>query len=339
MAQGKADVTMNQMQKSLTGFGATLLGLWAVGTAGVSYYAYQQHIPVQVWIPALLALLIESSLYLSTGVAVIRTRLGRLGGKLPFLLVATAVVPYLVFSLGVGNFRLQSLGTVVVLAAVAAFWYRLMPRGPVTDLLFLVLMGGVFLTRVFGEIYINPAGKPALDIIGRMMWMRIGMVGILVMRKAEAVDFGFVPRAKDWGIGALFYLCAIPVIMPLALWIGFVQWRMPHLGPRLALTALGTFLGFLLVVGLAEELFFRGLLQPQLEKLTGRFALALVLTSVVFGSVHLPYRTFPNWKFALLATVAGVFYGLAYAKAKSVRASTVTHALMVTTWRVFFQGV
>lgn len=330
---------MNQMQKSLTGFWIALLGLWMAGTAGVILYANQQHIPARVWIPALLALLVEASLYIATGFAPVRERLARLGRKLPLVLMGTAIVPYFIYGIGTGTFRLQSVAILLVLSAVAAFWYRFMPRGPYTDLLYLALMGGVFLTHVFADIYINPVRKPELDIIGRMMWMRIGMVSVLVMRKAEPLDFGFVPRAKDWGIGLLFYLCSLPIIMPLALAIGFVQARTPQFGTRTLLAAVGTFLGFLLVVGLAEELFFRGLLQPQLQKLTGQFTVALGLTSLLFGSVHLPYRDFPNWKFALLATVAGVFYGLAYAKAKSIRASTVTHALMVTTWRVFFQLV
>ena len=61
------------------------------------------------------------------------------------------------------------------------------------------------------------------------------MVSILVMRKAEPVDFGFVPRAKDWGIGVLFYVCSLPVILPLALAIGFVQARMPEAVSQLLL--------------------------------------------------------------------------------------------------------
>jgi membrane protease YdiL (CAAX protease family) len=52
--------------------------------------------------------------------------------------------------------------------------------------------------------------------------------------------------------------------------------------------------------------------------------------------VHLPYGGFPNWRFALLASVAGVFYGLAFRQASSIRASMVTHALTITTVRVFF---
>ncbi|MDP9115318.1 MAG: hypothetical protein M3O20_16765 [Acidobacteriota bacterium] len=37
-----------------------------------------------------------------------------------------------------------------------------------------------------------------------------------------------------------------------------------------------------------------------------------------------------------MAAVAGVFYGLAYRQARSIRASMVTHALTVTAWRLFF---
>ncbi|MBL8209530.1 MAG: hypothetical protein JNK87_02405, partial [Bryobacterales bacterium] len=216
------------MQKSLTGFWIALLGLWMAGTAGVILYANQQHIPARVWIPALFALLVEASLYISTGFAPVRDRLARLGGKLPFVLMGSAIVPYFIYGIGTGTFRMQSVAILLVLSAVAAFWYRFMPRSPYTDLLYLALMGGVFLTHVFADIYINPVRKPELDIIGRMMWMRIGMVSVLVMRKAEPVDFGFVPRAKDWGIGLLFYLCSLPIIMPLALAIGFVQARTPQ---------------------------------------------------------------------------------------------------------------
>ena len=61
-----------------------------------------------------------------------------------------------------------------------------------------------------------------------------------------------------------------------------------------------------------------------------------MVSSVIFGLVHLPYRAFPNWKFAILATVAGWFYGRAYLKTGSIRAAMVAHALTNVTWRVFF---
>jgi len=102
------------------------------------------------------------------------------------------------------------------------------------------------------------------------------------------------------------------------------------------LLALGTFFGILCVVALGEEFFFRGLLQQWFRDWSRSEVVGVVAASLLVGTVHLWFRPFPNWRFAVLAAVAGVFYGLAFRKAASIRASMVTHALVVTTWRVFF---
>ena len=81
-----------------------------------------------------------------------------------------------------------------------------------------------------------------------------------------------------------------------------------------------------------EGFFFRGLLQQWMAQWTGSATLALASASILFGLVHLGFRGFPNWKCALAAAVAGWFYGRAYNEAKSIRASMVTHALVVTMW-------
>ncbi len=60
----------------------------------------------------------------------------------------------------------------------------------------------------------------------------------------------------------------------------------------------------------------------------------MLFASLIFGAVHLPFRAFPNWRFALLAAAAGVAYGLAFRAARSIRAAMVAHALVVTTWRL-----
>ena len=55
------------------------------------------------------------------------------------------------------------------------------------------------------------------------------------------------------------------------------------------------------------------------------------MATLAFGLVHLPFRSFPNWRFALVATVAGFFYGRAYSLSGGIRAAMVTHALVNTT--------
>jgi len=96
------------------------------------------------------------------------------------------------------------------------------------------------------------------------------------------------------------------------------------------------FFGGMWVLSLGEEFFFRGLLQQWMVGWLRNEWAGLIATSLIFGAVHLPYQSFPNWRFALLAGVAGIFYGLAFRQASSIRASMVTHALTFTTLRVFF---
>jgi hypothetical protein len=62
----------------------------------------------------------------------------------------------------------------------------------------------------------------------------------------------------------------------------------------------------------------------------------LLAASLVFGAVHLWFRTFPNWRWAVLAGALGWFCGRARNQAHSIRAGMVTHALAVATWRGFF---
>jgi membrane protease YdiL (CAAX protease family) len=97
-----------------------------------------------------------------------------------------------------------------------------------------------------------------------------------------------------------------------------------------------TFFGVLWVLALGEEFFFRGLMQQWITGWVGNEWAGLIGTAIIFGAAHLWYRTFPNWRFAAIAGLAGIFYGLAFRQAKSIRASMVTHALTVTAWRTFF---
>jgi uncharacterized protein len=65
---------------------------------------------------------------------------------------------------------------------------------------------------------------------------------------------------------------------------------------------------------------------------------AIIISSLLFGSVHLWYHGFPNGRFGLVAALAGVLYAIACLRGGSVRASMVTHALVVTTWKMLFHS-
>jgi membrane protease YdiL (CAAX protease family) len=151
------------------------------------------------------------------------------------------------------------------------------------------------------------------------------------------VGFGFWPSAREWKIGAVFFLLMLPVVAALAWWIGFGTFHAPTTSwIRTPVIVALNFFGALWVLSLGEEFFFRGLLQQWMTGWLRSEWAGLIATSILFGAVHLPRGGFPNWRFALLAAVAGVFYGLAFRQASSIRASMVSHALTVTTMRVFF---
>jgi membrane protease YdiL (CAAX protease family) len=85
-----------------------------------------------------------------------------------------------------------------------------------------------------------------------------------------------------------------------------------------------------------EELFFRAWVQNLLERRVGRRA-ALVLAAILFGLSHFNKRSARfNWRYVLLATIAGVFYGRAWRENRRVPASTITHASVDWLWGLWF---
>lgn len=97
----------------------------------------------------------------------------------------------------------------------------------------------------------------------------------------------------------LLTLLAVPV---LAIALGLVAWQ-----PKWPEGLLLWLLVNLGVAVLAEELLFRGVLQPALVQRFGAWP-GLLLTAALFGAVHLPFSLL----FALLASLAGLGYGLAF---------------------------
>ena len=285
------------------------------------------------------AFLLEIGLYLATGFEGARRAFDAFGPKSvrALLLVVSAVAPYFVASSRTGSFSWRSLLWLGFLAGLASFWYVVLPATLGADLLFLILIAALFLTKAFAEIYVRPMPTLQLEILGRLMWIRVTMMAILSIRGLKGARVGFLPNSKEWRIGIEQFAYFIPVGGAVAYFIRFANFRpLPLVWWKFALFVPGMFLGILWVVALSEEFFFRGFLQTVLARAMRSETAGLIAASALFGSVHLTFRQFPNWRFALVAAIAGLFYGIAYRRAHSIRASMVTHALVVTTWRSLF---
>ncbi|HEV2686940.1 MAG TPA: CPBP family intramembrane glutamic endopeptidase [Bryobacteraceae bacterium] len=287
------------------------------------------------------AFLVEIAFYLTMGFPEVRKAFDGLGSKTvrAALLLASGIVPYLVVSFAIGNFQIKGLLTLAAVTFAVSFWYAWIRPNLAMDILFLGLLAAVYLGKIFDPIYGLPAPHVQLSILGRLMLIRVSVMAVLSLRSIEETHLGFVPSWRDWKVGVLYYLCFMPVGASIAYLVRFARFRAPELvWWKLGLLVFGTFLAFFWVVALFEEFFFRAFLQRRLARVLKSDLAGLAVASVLFGLVHLAYPPAPNWRFAIVGGVSGVFYGLAFLRAQSVRASMVTHALVVVTWRVFFHG-
>jgi uncharacterized protein len=310
---------------------AVWIGWVMLGAAGVVYAAIK-HIPVGIAVPLLLAILIEYPFFLLPAFPALRERLQ--GTRLTALLVSSTVLPYLVCCAGAIAFDPLSLLKLAAVPLVLGAWYLILPAHVIADLAFLASVAAILLSNFFKVIYPKPFPGADVAILGHLALIQIAVLVLMVHRKAPDGNYGFLPSAREWKVGALYYLGFLPLGFPLAYGIGLIHYR----GPAPLWQIAGTFLGFLWVVALSEEYFFRGVLQAWMEKWCRNRIVALVVTSILFGSVHLWYaHRFPNWRQSLLAALMGLFCGLARNRCGgSIRSAMVTHALVVTTWRGFF---
>ncbi|MFN0106493.1 MAG: lysostaphin resistance A-like protein [Bryobacteraceae bacterium] len=308
---------MNALIASLS----TILPLAGIGGA---VYMQQQNIPIAQGVGILLAFLMESALFLATGSGAARTRLAALPPA-RLATVLTLVTP-LTWLLAGGGELWQMVATTAI-TAFFAFWYL---RFPESDAPVLLFYGALAIGKAAAVLYLMPWPKAPTAIIGEFAWLRTLLFAVLLFRRPALTNYGFLPSKEEWRQGVKWFLLLIPAALAIGIPIGFVKVRaLPDDAVRLALAVIGTFLGHYIFVALREEVLFRAMLLPNLQKSLGAMA-GLLASCVIFGAVHLP-----NWRFALVATVAGWFYARSYQATGSIRSAMITHALTNVVARVF----
>jgi len=331
---------MRPMAKSFGGFRAALLAGWAVlGVAGI-VFARAKGIPLAAALPVVAAFLAEYPFYLVAGFPAARQRLAnilvgyrsRMAHALPAILTASLVLPYLLCTLGGIPFDALALVRLASLGLAIGLWYAILPATALFDAAFLALIGWVTLGHYFDAIYPRFFGQH-LEALGSVGLLHVMALTLMLQRPIRETGWGFWPNGREWTIGARHYVFFLLVGGPLAMALGATHLA-AHAAPWWIVVAM--FFGALWVSSLAEEFLFRGVLQQWIEDWTGNARAALLLTSLVFGLAHLWFRGFPNWRWVPVAAVLGWMCGHARNQAGSIRASVVTHALVVATWRAFF---
>lgn len=299
-------------------------------------YIQQKGLALNVAIPVALAFLVELPFYMMAAFDAPRQWIEQ-GGKTraAAIITASTALPWLIYTLPTGKFSLPGLALIVILGAAVAFWYIMWDANAAADAGFLVIPAAAIIFNVFRLLYPTPLGKLDISILGHVMLIRTAALAVLTVRGNAGVEFRFIPTRTEWTSGVRWFATLIVPVVLLYWALGLIRVR-PH--PLNIGLAGGTFIGILWVVALSEEFFFRGLLLPWISKWTRSETVGLVVSSIVFGAVHLGFQhKWPNWRFATVAALAGFFYGLAWRSTRSIQSSMVTHALTVTLWRVFLQ--
>lgn len=200
-------------------------------------------------------------------------------------------------------------------------------RGNWRDFAVLLLLGLAVDLRWF-----EPAWPAELRVINKLILLDSGIYGFLVIRQLTQVGFDLRIRLRDVAVGLRELSSYAPIAVPLGLWLGFLHFR-AHL-PQIGI-ALGTWLFTFFAIAIPEEIYFRGWLQNLLERRLGR-GNALVITALIFGLAHFNRKSAHfNWRYVLLAAIAGIFYGRAWRQDRRVAASAITHSFVDTIWSLW----
>ena len=251
------------------------------------------------------------------------------------LLPAALAIPYTLVSLAQGTFAWAWFALYAALPVAIScllLWARHLDRderGCSLDFVILLLLGLAVDLRWF-----QSAWPPRFIVFNKILLLDAGIYGFTALRHLRGVGFDLRTRLSDLRIGLRELALYTPISVALGLWLGFL-----HLHPaapwlrQLPLAWLFTFF----FIAVPEELFFRGWTQNLLERRLGRTA-ALLVTSALFGLAHFNKRALHfNWRYVLLAAIAGVFYGRAWRQQRRVAASAVTHACVDAIWSVWLR--
>ncbi len=255
------------------------------------------------------------------------------------LLPSVLCVPYLLVSVDRGLFSARWLALYAILPVAMAAVLSLSRSGRGgrlgcwPEFLILAVLGLAVDLRWFERAW--PAH---LSVFNKVLLLDAGIYAFMAIRQLDGVGFDLRLRLRDVAIGLREFLFFFPFALGLGLWLGFLH--LHGFGSAIGEAALkfaGAWVFTFFFIAVPEELFFRGWMQNLLERRIGPRK-ALFGTAILFGLSHFNKRAAHfNWRYVLLAAIAGVFYGRAWRRDRRVGASSVTHATVDSVWSLWLR--
>jgi membrane protease YdiL (CAAX protease family) len=284
------------------------------------------------WVAGAFAALTDDSFVRALRVRAAASPAAALG--VPFLLL----IPYLILALGTHTFSFYGAGKLIAYIGVPVLLVFPDRQRP-------VLRAG---WRDFAAMLALAFPVGAHWLHGIWMWpeelyffrplysVLIGGYAFMVIRNLEGVGYKLTFGLRDAAEAVIHFAGFAVIAVPLGMALGFLH---PRTGSPSPWSVGFQFFGIFLTVAIPEEMLFRGILQNFLTKSfrsERRELYGLLIASVIFGAAHLHHAPVPNWRYMILATIAGIFYGNTYRRRGRVSASALTHTLVDTIWRFWF---
>jgi CAAX protease family protein len=259
------------------------------------------------------------------------------GGGKPWLFLSPVLFLYLAYALGTDSFRtlpfLKLAAYVLLPAALLLTIRRPEQRLLWQDVLVILALWLPLDFRWMRDVWGWPSYSLAYSM-NSLLATGLAVFLFVCVRRLEGVGYRCHFERRDGWIGLCNFFLFAPLAIPIGLLTGFITssgWQ--FFGWQLVLSALGIFF----LIAIPEELLFRGIIQNFLEKTFRKPALALIGTSLIFGAAHLNNGPRPDWRYFVLASLAGLFYGNAYQRTNGLLAPAIVHTLVDTVWRAFFK--
>ena len=167
-----------------------------------------------------------------------------------------------------------------------------------------------------------------------LLALSVGVCAFVLLRRVDGIGYAIAWRAGFGANVAINFLIFTVIAVALGLQIGFLKFD-PTLA-RLRSLPLAV-VGITFFTAWPEEFLFRGVLQNFLSRTFKNRWTALAIASIIFGLSHIFHAPYPNWKYVLLATIAGLFYGHVWMKTGSLFPGALVHALVDVSWHLLFR--
>jgi uncharacterized protein len=264
-----------------------------------------------------------------------RALLGKLirGRYKALTVLALLVFPYVPYAVGTGDFRWLAVIKLVAIAApviiYSVFPVRDQAKFNWQDFLIAVWLVSTVLFHLSKGIWNVPTN---LDFMARLFVVSLGALCWTYIRPVPDLGYRLEFSKVTLLAAARNFVFFAAIAIPLGLVLGFTSWNPRWHG---LVDFLLAYLEIFLFIAVLEELFFRGFLQNLLEKSLHSWWRGQLIASCIFGLFHILHAPFPNWRYVVLASIAGWFYGSAYRSGVTLLSSALLHAMVDVVWRTF----